>query len=125
MFGSRAGRGLTRARAALTALMALSITLVPQATLLPAGAQNVIQEDPAFLTVTCTITGFGGCTNAVLTGQLPPWVLLNGDISIAGASSEVTVDGSAIDVTFTNALPDPPGAGAARRRTAFGRRQGR
>lgn len=64
------------------------------------------------ITISCTNTGTGGCTNAVLEDSLPAGLLLDddaSDITIVGANGSAAADGNDITVTFTDTMVDPEG----------------
>ncbi|MER7604460.1 DUF5979 domain-containing protein [Nocardioides sp. NPDC127503] len=63
------------------------------------------------ITMTCSNTGSGGCTSAVLTDSLPEGIVFDpdGTVSVQGASADVATSGSELTVTFTEPLDDPAG----------------
>lgn len=55
--------------------------------------------------VQCTAGTVNGCVNATVTDQLPQYISLNGDVTVAGNTSNPTVDdGPPIVVTFNDDL---------------------
>lgn len=61
------------------------------------------------LTITCSNIGSGGCTSARLTDQLPPWLTVDGPVTVTGAAGTPSVAGSAVTISFTDPLTDPVG----------------
>ncbi|MDN5762960.1 MAG: isopeptide-forming domain-containing fimbrial protein, partial [Microlunatus sp.] len=115
----------------LVALLGLALLLSPATMPLPAYAEtpaefttmtktvtgwdddHQVEPGETFvytITLTCTNTGSGGCTNAKLTDSLPAGLSLDedaSDITVAGASAEPTADGNDVTVTFTDTMTDP------------------